>query len=79
MVPPSPTPSWTGAWAAATAAFNRGFALTPYKEQSRWGLLLLWPLYLLASPEFRAHWLAAVRGRRPPASGGAGAAGDGVA
>lgn len=54
---------------SATAAFNRGFALTPYKEQSRWLMLLLWPVYVLVSPEFRQQWVAAVRGRRPPASG----------
>lgn len=68
-----------GFWAAATAAFYRRFHLTIYKEGSRWRLLLLWPLLLVISPEFRQQFLAAVRGRRlaggqqegPPNGGGA--------
>lgn len=68
-----------GFWAAATAAFHRRFHLTIYKEGSRWRLLLLWPLLLVISPEFRQQFLAAVRGRRlaggqqegPPNGGGA--------
>lgn len=64
-----------GFWVAATAAFNRRFSLTTYREESRWRLLLLWPLLLLTSAEFREQFWAAVRGRRPGAGGDAFAAG----
>ncbi|KAL4443600.1 hypothetical protein ABPG75_011337 [Micractinium tetrahymenae] len=71
-----------GFWAAATAAFHHRFHLTIYKEGSRWQLLLLWPLLLIISPEFRQQFLVAVRGQRskqgpaeqPPSDGGAFAA-----
>lgn len=53
-----------GFWAAATAAFNRGYQATVFKEESRWRLLLLWPLLLLTNAEFRQQFWAAVRGRR---------------
>ena len=61
-----------GFWAAATAAFNRRFDLTIYREESRWRLLLLWPLLLLTSAEFRRQFWAAARGRRagPPLDAG---------
>ena len=61
-----------GFWAAATAAFNRGYQMTTFKEDSRWRLLLLWPLLLLTNRDFRVQFWAAVRGRagaRRPASG----------
>lgn len=70
-----PSPPLAGFWAAATAAFNRQFSLTTYREESRWRLLLLWPLLLLTSAEFREQFWAAVRGRRPGAGGDAFAAG----
>lgn len=59
-----------GFWAAATAAFNRRYGLTTYREESRWRLLLLWPLLLLTSPEFREQFWAAVRHGRRSAGGG---------
>lgn len=59
-----------GFWAAATAAFNRRYGLTTYREESRWRLLLLWPLLLLTSPEFREQFWAAVRHGRRAGSGG---------
>lgn len=66
-----------GFWAAATAAFNRRYGLTIYKEDARWRLLLLWPLLLLTSAEFREQWWAAVRGRQagPPSQQGGGGGG----
>lgn len=71
-----------GFWAAATAAFHRRFHMTTYKEGARWQLLLLWPLLLVISPEFRQQFLAVVRGLRaqgeqgeqPPSDGSAFAA-----
>lgn len=55
-----------GFWAAATAAFHRRYHLTTYREGSRWQMLLLWPLLLLTSAEFRRQFWAALRGRRAP-------------
>jgi hypothetical protein len=72
MSPPLPA----GGWAAATAAFGRAYHLTTYGERKRWLLLLLWPLLLLFSRDFRQQFWAAVRGRRP---GRAGADGPGSA
>ncbi|KAL4447294.1 hypothetical protein ABPG77_007327 [Micractinium sp. CCAP 211/92] len=67
-----------GFWAAATAAFNRRFHLTIYKEGSRWRLLLLWPVLLIVSPEFRQQFMAAVRGIRSQGGQGAAAQSDGA-
>ncbi|GAB4813580.1 hypothetical protein N2152v2_000626 [Parachlorella kessleri] len=53
-----------GSWAVATAAFSSGYHLTPYREGKRWLMLLLWPLLLVTSAEFRGQFWAAVRGRR---------------
>jgi hypothetical protein len=61
-----------GFWAAAVARFHQCFHLTIYKEQHRWWLLLLWPLLLLFSSEFRQQFLAAVRGRQAGPDGGDG-------
>lgn len=70
------SPPLAGFWVAATAAFNRRFSLTTYREESRWRLLLLWPLLLLTSAEFREQFWAAVRGRRAGGGGNVAAGGS---
>ncbi len=59
-----------GAYAALAARFAKNFELTTYQARSKWPLVLLFPLLLVASPQFREQFLAAVRGLR--AGGGKG-------
>ena len=67
----------TGFWAAGSLALHRRYALTPYKEGTRWWLVLAWPLLMLVSPKFRQDVMAAVgRRRQRPAAGAAGATGQ---
>lgn len=75
--PPCALYCTAGFWAAATAAFNRSYGLTTFREQSRWKLLLLWPFLLLTSAEFRQQWWAAVRGQRVGPAAAKGQAADG--
>lgn len=67
-----------GFWAAAAARFHQHFQLTTFKDQHRWWMVLLWPLLLLLSSEFRQQFLAALRGRQAGAGGAEGTdGGDG--
>jgi hypothetical protein len=53
-----------GAYAAVTAAFNRNFELTTYKQQGKWQLLLMWPLLVLFSNNFRQQFVSALKGEK---------------
>eukprot|EP00192_Tetraselmis_astigmatica_P018586 CAMPEP_0117667708 /NCGR_PEP_ID=MMETSP0804-20121206/11127_1 /TAXON_ID=1074897 /ORGANISM="Tetraselmis astigmatica, Strain CCMP880" /LENGTH=254 /DNA_ID=CAMNT_0005475485 /DNA_START=300 /DNA_END=1064 /DNA_ORIENTATION=- len=52
-----------GAYAAAAAAFNRGYEATKYSEKPtvRWRLILLWPLLFLFSSKFRQEFRLAMQ------------------
>lgn len=53
-----------GAYAAVTAAFNRNYELTTYKQQGKWQLLLAWPLLALFSKNFRQQFISALKGEK---------------
>lgn len=53
-----------GAYAAVTAAFNRNYELTTYKQQGKWQLLLLWPFLLPFSKNFRQQFVSALKGEK---------------
>lgn len=53
-----------GAYAAVTAAFNRNYDLTTYKQQGKWQLLLLWPVLVMFSNNFRQQFTSALKGEK---------------
>jgi hypothetical protein len=53
-----------GAYAAVTAAFNRNYELTTYKQQGKWQLLLMWPVLALFSKNFRQQFVSALKGEK---------------
>lgn len=53
-----------GAYAAVTAAFNRNYGLTTYKQQGKWQLLLLWPFLIPFSNSFRQQFVSALKGEK---------------
>lgn len=53
-----------GAYAAVTAAFNRNYGLTTYKQQGKWQLLLLWPVLVMFSKNFRQQFTNALKGEK---------------
>lgn len=53
-----------GAYAAITAAFNRNYDLTTYKQGGKWQLLLLWPFLLPLSKSFRQQFISALKGEK---------------
>lgn len=53
-----------GAYAAVTAAFNRNYDLTTYKQQGKWQLLLVWPFLLTLSQKFRHQFVSALKGEK---------------
>jgi hypothetical protein len=54
----------TGMYAALSAVFARNYDLTTYQQQKRWQLLLLWPVLVVVSKQFRQQWLSALRGEK---------------
>jgi hypothetical protein len=54
----------SGAYAAVTAAFNRNYELTTYKQQGKWQLLLMWPVLVLFSKNFRQQFVSALKGEK---------------
>lgn len=53
-----------GAWGTATAEFLKRFHMTPYAENKKWLLALLWPILVLISSEFRGQFLDMLKGSR---------------
>lgn len=55
---------FAGAYAAVTAAFARNYDLTTYGQQSKWKLLLLWPVLALLNKPFWRQFSSALRGEK---------------
>ncbi|KAF6260362.1 hypothetical protein COO60DRAFT_900351 [Scenedesmus sp. NREL 46B-D3] len=53
-----------GAYAAITAAFNRNYELTTFKEQGKLQLLLMWPVLAPFSKSFRQQFVSALKGEK---------------
>lgn len=64
-----------GFWAATTAAFAKKYHLTTYRQDSvviKLVLVVLWPLWALASASFREQLRMALRPPPPPRNSGTG-------